>query len=376
MSALEIYKRLSELQTNAGLQPDPAWVKRQREILMMQVGNSMSKKSGGWLALLLRQLRQSVVPRVVSLVRGPAMAVLSVIGLFAGGSFMGVSASNKSVPGDVLYTVKLATEQTRLVLTAGKKEKLILKTEFVARRAEEIKTLADSNVSQKPMRIQVAAEGLKRDLDTVKRQLNEVSTDETPLVAAQAAKLVDQKSSELMRTLKVVKYAMSDEDARRTVNEAQAAAVNTGVQAVQILISSGAKPEAQVDKPELIASINDKVQGMQANLDDAAQRFMAGGAVATSTVGTSGVIITKAESDAQTSSTLIQLKGAKDTLAEARVLLTEDKLAEVADKLVETAKTVAKIEANTLAIPLNSTSTQTTAPHESATTGSTTTVQQ
>lgn len=290
------------------------------------------------------QVIRSFVPaRMMVAVRRPMLAFLSIVGLVTGGSIASVSAAERAVPGDLLYPIKLATEQTRLAFTKGRTDKLKLKTEFVGRRAEEIKTIARSDVSQKPERIKEAAEILRRDLDTVKVQLNEASAQEPVHQVAQAAKLIDQKSAELVSALRTVKTSVPD-SVKPRVAEAETAAVTAGVRAVQVLLGSHAKPEAKdvVTDEELIKSIDVKVQGLQDNINDAAQKIL--GSTSSTGVSSSTQVVYPAVVSA--SSTLGQIMDAQHQLTQAKEFLRENKLDQASDKLVQTVQAVANAESS------------------------------
>ena len=114
-------------QVNRGIVPDPAWVSRTRQTLLMQVRNSMPAEQVSWGDTVKQALKAMVPARLVALTRAPALATLSIFGVLLGGSIASVSAAERSLPGDFLYPVKLVTEQTRLALTKDRTEKLKLK---------------------------------------------------------------------------------------------------------------------------------------------------------------------------------------------------------------------------------------------------------
>lgn len=326
MTKHELLAKLRAVRTaERGIHPDPAWVLRTRGELLLKLETAEQA-----LPVVvgrvtdLRPWTQRYIPTSFSrLVRGPAVSVASIIGLVFGSSIFSVSAADNSVPGDWLFPVKLATEQTRLVLTTDKSEKLKLKTDFVGRRVEEIRTIASSDVSKKEERMQEATDLLKRDLDTVNNQLHEVKTEKTANEAAEAAKLVDQRSSEIASDLKEVKSSLPQE-LKSSMAKAEAALVNTGVKAVGVLIDVKREGEAGdvVSDEELLQSIAGKVQGLEATLADANQKLMG-----TATTGTT-----------------LSFGTASSTLQQAKTLLQENKLDEVAVQLIQAANAVAQAE--------------------------------
>jgi hypothetical protein len=264
---------------------------------------------------------------------------------------MSVSAAEQSLPGDFLYPVKLAGEQTQLIFAKSKSEKIKLKTGFVEKRVKEIQAIAASNEPKKGERIKAAAETLRRDLDTVKNQLTEVSDtknqDDTVGQVVEVAKLVDQKSTEVAATLKDVKSTLPAE-AQGKVSEVETAAVATGVKALQVLIDSHDHPDAQgaITSDELSKSIQGKVDGIQDQITSATQKII----LANATTGTevaltaSSTLLTLNASTSSAAAPLIQIKNAQHSLEEAKQSLQENNLDGVRDRLGDAAKAVSVAE--------------------------------
>jgi hypothetical protein len=289
-----------------------------------------------------------------------------------GGSIFSVSASDRSLPGDFLYPIKIATEQTRLALTSGKIDKLKLKSEFVDRRVDEIKTLATATDPERPVRLKQAAEVLKRDLNTVKLQLSEVKSESTP-ETADAVKLVDKQSEQIIEDLKLVR-SDAPEEVKNSLAEAEVAAVHTGVTAFEVLLEASKDADSQwvVSEADIRESITKKVDSISATLTDSADKLRL--------VNTSSTILpnlTQATGTGDnlllgmTSTTVGQLNAASSTLQEARVLLSENKLDEVSGKLLEAAKAVAEAETATNNLVASSTQAVLEAPSINTTSSTT-----
>lgn len=353
MNQREFQRKLQSIRsTERGITPDPAWVLRTRETLLMQVSNSLSAKPAPAHHQLREFWRRFVPTQWLELVRGPVFAVISILGIVAGGSIMSVSAAEQSLPGDFLYPIKLAGEQTQLIFTKSRSEKLKLKTGFVERRVKEIQAIASGNEPKKGERIKAAAETLRRDLDTVKNQLIEVSDnkdkEDSLGQVVEAAKLVDQKSTEVAATLKDVKSSLPVE-AQGKVGEVETAAVATGVKALQVLIDSHDHPDAkgEVTEEDLSKSIQGKVDGLQDQITSATEKIISANNATTGTQGlltASSTLLTLNASTSSAAAPLIQIKNAQQSLEEAKQSLQENKLSEVRDKLGDAAKSVSVAE--------------------------------
>ncbi|MCI0479601.1 DUF5667 domain-containing protein [Candidatus Uhrbacteria bacterium] len=257
MSA-SLHERLRTLRTvTSRVEPDAAWMRSTRATLLMQARNSMPTAPVRSLQTAEQAFRFFAPHRLIHAMRGPVMAVFSILAIALGGSIASVSAAEHSLPGDFLYALKLATEQARLALTSAKEEKLKLKVEYTSRRGEELKKVASEDVPQKEERVAQAAEILKRDLKTVKEQLDDVrntASDEKTVV--EAAKLVDQKSGELVQALQETKTTLSD-GSKSKVTEVQAAAADTGVKAIEVLAEKHEQSNESVPKDDVVRALQD-----------------------------------------------------------------------------------------------------------------------
>lgn len=325
------------------VKPDSAWVSETREELLQKIGGTRVAHVG--FGQRLRAAAGVFIPHSArSVLRGPLAAVLSGFGLIIGGSMASVSAAEQSVPGDLLFPVKLVSEQTRLALTTDKTDKVRLKGEFVNRRVEEIKKIAQADVSKKPERLKEATEMLRRDLNTVKNQLSDTSVND-PSERVKVAQLVDKASTEAVVGLKVAKASLPA-DERPQFAEAEAAAVDTSVKAVNAILDSQTQNEDAkklVSKEELIESISKKVEGVSEHITSATEQLTTAGILSAS--GTAELLSTtpSASLGASTSS-VADLLSAQTSLAQARQLLSEDRLSEVGEKLIEASKSASSAE--------------------------------
>src|SRR3989338_1223971 len=103
---------------------------------------------GAYLDFFTWRLGQSVLQ--------PAAAFISAFVLILGGWTATVNAAH-SVPGDVLYPVKLAGERMRLSFTNTAAQRVVLQAEYAGRRAQEAAEIALSdNSPQKETHLQKA----------------------------------------------------------------------------------------------------------------------------------------------------------------------------------------------------------------------------
>jgi hypothetical protein len=214
-------------------------------------------------------------------------------------------------------------------------------------------------------------------LNTVKNQLSEVKSDTTP-ETADAVKLVDKQSEQIIEDLKVVRNE-APEEVKISLAEAEVAAVHAGVTAFEVLLEASNDPDSQwvVSEADIRDSINKKVDSISATLSGSADKLRLVSAsstilpINTQATGTGDNLLL-----GMTSTTVGQLNAASSTLQEARVLLSENKLGEVSGKLLEAAKAVAEAEvatnnlvaSSTQAVPVTAPSSEGTGNNTSSTT--------
>lgn len=253
----DLQQRISELRSvERRLEPDAAWIAATRMELLKTARASHHGESTTVAHTITSFFRHFVPVRFPYFVRGPVMATMAVLLTALGGSVASVSAAERSLPGDFLYSLKLATEQARLALTTTKEDKLRLKLEFTDRRGDELKSVAKLDVVEKPVRVAQAAEILKRDLDTVKKQLDDVKTDVSPKKVVEVAKLVDQTTGKIVQKLQETKSEIPAAT-KGKITEAQAAAADTGVKALEVLVATHQESEEDISEVWIVQAIQD-----------------------------------------------------------------------------------------------------------------------
>lgn len=227
------------------IKPDEAWVRATRQTLLLRAQQALPPSGHVKTLGIVKEGMKVAFPQgVAQYVTRPIFAVMSFVFAIMGGSMMSVSAAERSLPGDLLYGLKLVTEQARIVMTSSKGEKLKLKTEFTGRRVDELRavTVGDESDAQKVTDIAVV---LKRDMDTLKQQLSEMSDESSPADAVEAAQSVDKKSNEVIVALQIGKDQLPPE-AKGAVTDAQSAAAETSVKAIEVLATQHGVDETSI----------------------------------------------------------------------------------------------------------------------------------
>lgn len=327
MSYYQLLKKIRKIKAIVQRsKPDAVWLLSTRSTLLMQVKNTLpveaprKKEVAG-------ELYKFVSPffNFSKMIRKPVFAGLAVIVTLFGGSLFSVSAAEQSLPGDFLYSVKLATEQARLAMAKDSKDKVKLKTEFTERRVDEMKKVIAAPDANKKEKVIQTAEVLKRDMDTIKQQLGDMQGKAGAQDIKDTAKMIDQKTSAVVQALQDSKLEMSPEE-KAKITEAQEAASSASVKAIEVLADTH-KTDGDVVSQQDVADIL-KTHG------DTVSKTMskAVGSMSSSSVMALGSASGTAMSTT-TSSNLQKVTEAQKSLSEVDQLANENKMDEAIAKL-------------------------------------------
>ena len=268
----KIIEQLKELKN---IKPREDWVNSQRELLLSQITTQSIAKPqsflvNGW------YLAKSLMP--IGILRFAARAIGVFAGLmvlvFSTGMF-GVNASRGSLPGDMLYQVKLTSEKVKVGFTMKEEKKAVLYVQFAEERVKEIETVSQkpSSMEIKKEQIKVAAIGLKNEMTKTNETLDKVKQDQTNAKdVLQTVKNVDQKTAELEVRIDQKKEEMKDnKEITKSLSEVKAAVAETGVKAVEVIVSKHESGAIKLSDTEIIETINNidkKIENAQKKVDE------------------------------------------------------------------------------------------------------------
>lgn len=370
----ELKNQIKSLHTLQGVgSPRADWLKGNREVLLMQIKNTLAPAKAEAPVFQFSQVWNFLnvfMPRqAVSYVMKPMAVMILIISLVTGGWVTTVSASYDSLPGDAMYSVKLATENVQTTL-ASKPQETKLRAEFAGRRAEEVKKIVKSNLSKKEKKIKVeeAVTHLKKDLEQVKGNLDAMknSAPQPSSVSAnqavEVAKVVEQKTTEIQKSLEQTKEDLKVDvkteqtplagtlSVQEQVKQATATTVETGVKAVEVMVEKHQADGASMPAQEVKDAVDSKLKALEVKVNQVETQI---NTIVTSTPA--GVPTTRKEQ--QDAATLMapakeSAVVAKEALNQAKDELAKDNFNGAMDKLREgTALTqVAEVKADAAVI--------------------------
>ncbi len=140
-----------EIQGPPDVKPSASFKSRARVQLMEQIHARQAVTRWPWLRYI-KEVKQIQYKRRFSMVSIIVALVLAVSALGGGTAY----ASQSSLPGDVLYPVKLGTENIRLAFAGADADKAELCLEFASSRVEEMTALVGK---RRPDKVDIAVNG-------------------------------------------------------------------------------------------------------------------------------------------------------------------------------------------------------------------------
>ncbi len=264
----DIRQQLTELKkTESQVNPSKNWKQNTRSFLLDRITSEKevveTKKISRWQSF--EQLSIFFVPKPVRNLARVAFTFVLVIGVTAGGWLTGVSASYNSLPGDVLYGVKLATEKTKVAMakaTGNQAAEIGLNLDHASRRVEDMKKVAEN-----PEHVAQAANSFQKNVEEVNTGLKNVQQTD-PNKAAELAKEVTEKIDSLSIELSAVTGEPTAQNSEVIKQVAESEKVIKDAELQAITIVAGASPEegkALVEKE--VAEILSDTAGAKLNLE-------------------------------------------------------------------------------------------------------------
>ncbi len=260
---IEIISQLKSMKNmNGRINPDHAWVAKNRAQLMQQINNTLPEEKNKFHWERMWGAMTVFLPNrfVYGVVRPVAVFVL--IGAIAtSGWIASVSATQNCLPGEVCYGVKLAAEKTQalVVAVAGTKgEATQMHLEFAKRRATEVKKVVEKNDPGASGKATVTIEKLEKSIKTAGETLKDATASQ-PENVVEVAKEVKEKTKEINDALKSVE-AQSMPGV--SVSEAKLLIKETNLQAVEAVVQSKEDGKINISTEEVKNLVKDEIKNI------------------------------------------------------------------------------------------------------------------
>lgn len=215
MTDLDLIKKIKELDK---IQPSQGWLDSTRNSLTSQI--NFKESETGIVFGFFNIFKQ---PQIVAL----TMCLLLIVLV---GPWLTIKASQPSVPGDLLYSVKRASEGLQTTVASGE-SKTQLQVEFAGRRLEELAKITEDSFSpdEKAEKAKQVIGDLKGNLADLSHNLDAIPAEKIIVMAKKTQKI----KQELDRTGEEVPA-----DAQFDLAQAEEAAEELNQQILAVLIGS------------------------------------------------------------------------------------------------------------------------------------------
>ena len=170
MNERDLVRHLSSLKN---MPPRADWVRQNREVLSYQIFNGQESVATelsffSRFNLLTHRLLQ------------PTPIAALIILFFVVSGVVGIRASEKTTPHDVLYIAKIISEKTEYAATFDEKAKAQLNVQFAKNRATELSMIVGNSAEAKSTdpRVQELSDSFKKEIASVRERLTRLQEEE------------------------------------------------------------------------------------------------------------------------------------------------------------------------------------------------------
>lgn len=262
------------------VQPDAAWVTKNRGRLMTQINNTVVNSDTVSLHTRFEEWKYVVGNARLWRVARPVLTALVVAVLTTGGWIASVSASINSLPGDRLWSIKRAAQKTELAvksLGASDQQKAQLQLALAKSRTDEIKrTLKDRRLPTDPQArtktvndLNTAThdvrEAVKTASDAVNTQVQDATKSELPSAIAVVSG-VSKDTTEIAKSLQATAQQTNSVDLKLTREVAETVKVlnESSLSNVEAVVVAQEKTSPENGSASVKNLVNDKLSELAA----------------------------------------------------------------------------------------------------------------
>jgi hypothetical protein len=263
MTNREILKKLKSINE---INPDERWVSKSRSDLLLQikedslvVKHNILNKVLAWLKVNFGFFLDIMLPhRFVDTFGRPV--IISFVGaMILVGGMSTIGMSQGTVPGDILYPVKIAGESVQLSLTSTAEGKVRIEMEFAGRRIEELNKLAATNklsALQFEEKINKVTNKLKKNVNTVNIHLAKLDESGEAKKVLEVAEEIDKKVVEYTVVLNKINEIAP---AKSKVAEALTQVEMVSDRALEVIVTKYKDVENGISDLEIANKLNDRI---------------------------------------------------------------------------------------------------------------------
>ncbi|PIW76110.1 MAG: hypothetical protein CO001_03100, partial [Candidatus Portnoybacteria bacterium CG_4_8_14_3_um_filter_40_10] len=244
------------------VRPDDNWVIFCRQNLASEISKNYGKETmpafnfSSAFASFMRYIRN---PHPVL---KPVVAFVLIFGFMFSGGLVVIAKANNSLPGDRLFSVKLALEEAKLLTATSAEGKAQVQTDMITVRIDELNRIINQggSMEQKQPKIEEAVNNLQSHLLSAKDALPKLNNTEAKKVV-EVAKRMDASAASAEQSLSEAKSALSPDmknNLTDKIAEAADEADKTSTKALETMVQR--QGEAGVSQTEIAVKVDEKIQ--------------------------------------------------------------------------------------------------------------------
>ncbi|MBP6942936.1 MAG: hypothetical protein KBB55_02715, partial [Candidatus Buchananbacteria bacterium] len=240
MTNKELIKQLKAVAaTKQGGLVDAQWLQNNRQILMSQIApqhSTVAPERSNYTTAFFGDLFGQRLLR-------PMLTSLIVVASFLGYTATSSMAS-ASLPGDLLYPIKTTSEKVQLALAFDEEKKVNLQLDFIGRRTTELEQIVlqkDNTSAIQAGKVVAAVKQISSDVQSIKDNLEKLSSDADDASTVELAKAVDAKTLAVSESIAVSHNALPEgvkQDVATEVTTAITASESAGNAALGVIVTS------------------------------------------------------------------------------------------------------------------------------------------
>lgn len=201
----------------------------------------------------------------------PALVTVLVLGVATGGWVTSVHAASNSLPGDVLYSIKIASEKTQVALASlSQDERAItgLRVAFAKRRLDEVKQVVKKpSGKKKAVNASTAVRGFKNQMTTLHDSLKTAQSAQ-PETTAELARVMQSQSAEFTNAISETQKAIAEESplVAHELQDAGRLVEQTTYTALDVLVQKHAAGDPLVRGKEVASAVGEQLEKAHADV--------------------------------------------------------------------------------------------------------------
>jgi hypothetical protein len=256
MKKKELLQQLNSLKDK--IKPDAEWQASNRDILLSQINaqtrlDFTENKFKLLPNLFQRKFAMSFLKPMVSLV----IILVFVFGVWTAS----VSATKKSLPGDLFYNIKLTTERVQVNLTLNDEKRANLEIAFAQRRLDEIEKIINQN---EPDNLAIPLQRFRENMNNVKSNLAKLEIKDKES-AVKIANMIDEKTAEYVDVL--IDQQEKSPEVALNAEEAISASKSTGDKALSLIIEEYENGDSDLSEEDIVGKVQNRLNDLESSLN-------------------------------------------------------------------------------------------------------------